>query len=52
MDKTLVIGYGNVDRQDDGAAWHILARLAKQLSELERPKRLPFRWPRARSPKS
>ncbi len=25
---SLIIGYGNVDRQDDGVAWHILHRLA------------------------
>ncbi|MCS7259906.1 MAG: hydrogenase maturation protease [Anaerolineae bacterium] len=29
--KTLVIGFGNPDRQDDGVAWHILERLAEQL---------------------
>ena len=29
--KTLVIGYGNVDRQDDGAGWHILKNLAVHL---------------------
>jgi len=28
MEKTLIIGYGNPDRQDDGAAWHILNELA------------------------
>jgi hydrogenase maturation protease len=28
---TLIIGYGNPDRQDDGVAWHILARLAGML---------------------
>lgn len=27
----LIIGYGNVDRQDDGAAWHVLYRLAERL---------------------
>jgi hydrogenase maturation protease len=26
--NTLVIGYGNADRQDDGAGWHILKNLA------------------------
>ena len=26
--KTLVIAYGNRDRQDDGAGWHILALVA------------------------
>ncbi len=29
--KTLLIGFGNLDRQDDGVAWHILARIAQQL---------------------
>jgi len=27
----LIAGYGNVDREDDGAAWHVLARLARRL---------------------
>lgn len=27
--KTLIIGYGNPDREDDGVAWHILKGLAK-----------------------
>ena len=31
MQKLLFIGYGNVDRQDDGVAWHVLANLAKKL---------------------
>ncbi len=30
MQKNLVLGYGNADRQDDGAAWHILVGLAKR----------------------
>lgn len=34
--KTLIIAYGNRDREDDGAGWHILDRLARQL-ELETP---------------
>ena len=29
--KTLVLGFGNVNRQDDGAAWHILSQLARRL---------------------
>ena len=29
---TLIIGYGNPDRQDDGVAWHILTRLAEELN--------------------
>ena len=28
LPATLIIGYGNPDRQDDGIAWHILAQLA------------------------
>ncbi len=24
-EKTLIIGYGNLDRQDDGVAWHVIA---------------------------
>lgn len=31
MTQTLIIGYGNPDREDDGVAWHILARLAQRL---------------------
>jgi hydrogenase maturation protease len=29
--KTLIIGFGNPDRQDDGVAWHVLRRLAERL---------------------
>jgi hydrogenase maturation protease len=29
--KALILGYGNVDRQDDGAAWHVLAGLCRKL---------------------
>ena len=31
MVRTIIIGYGNPDRQDDGAAWHVLSRLAGKL---------------------
>lgn len=31
MQKTLIIGYGNADREDDGAAWHVLAGIAQRL---------------------
>lgn len=31
MESTLIIGYGNADRQDDGVAWHILRGLAHRL---------------------
>jgi len=31
LTNSLVIGFGNLDRQDDGVAWHILASLAKRL---------------------
>jgi hydrogenase maturation protease len=33
--RTLIVGYGNVDRQDDGIAWHVLAALRRQLGEPE-----------------
>jgi hydrogenase maturation protease len=33
LERTLVIGYGNPDRQDDGVAWHILAALAQRLGQ-------------------
>lgn len=39
MRKTLIIGYGNPDRQDDGIAWHILAAVARYF---EYP--LPSSW--------
>ena len=28
MQKILVIGYGNVDREDDGVGWHVLEKLS------------------------
>jgi hydrogenase maturation protease len=31
MLRTLILGYGNFDRQDDGVAWHILAGLNQRL---------------------
>jgi len=31
MNKTLIIGYGNPDRQDDGVAWHILQALTSNM---------------------
>ena len=31
MNQTLVLGYGNPDRQDDGVAWHVLHALAIRL---------------------
>ncbi len=34
MSKTLVLGYGNPDRQDDGVAWHVLDGLAQALGML------------------
>ena len=30
--KTLIIGYGNADRQDDGVGWHILKALAERVN--------------------
>lgn len=29
--RTLIIGYGNADRQDDGVAWHVLSGIARKL---------------------
>ncbi len=29
--RTLILGYGNADRQDDGVAWHIFAGIARRL---------------------
>lgn len=34
---TLIIGYGNVDRQDDGLAWHVLADLWARLGRQPQP---------------
>ena len=31
LNRTLIIGYGNADRQDDGAAWYVLAGIAHRL---------------------
>lgn len=31
MKKTLILGWGNPDREDDGAAWYVLAELARRL---------------------
>src|SRR5512144_1949458 len=31
MKRTLILGYGNFDRQDDGVAWHVLAAVAERL---------------------
>lgn len=30
---TLIIGFGNADRQDDGAGWHVLRNLAARLDQ-------------------
>ena len=30
MKKTLILGFGNLDRQDDGVAWHILDRISRR----------------------
>jgi hydrogenase maturation protease len=31
--NTLIIGYGNADRQDDGVGWHVIKRLAEHLGK-------------------
>jgi hydrogenase maturation protease len=33
MQRTLIIGYGNVDRGDDGAAFHVVNRLREHLGQ-------------------
>lgn len=33
MTKTLLYGYGNIDRQDDGVAWHILRGVAEKYNQ-------------------
>jgi len=32
LNQTLVIGFGNPDRQDDGVAWHVLHALAIRMN--------------------
>jgi hydrogenase maturation protease len=32
--KTLLIGYGNTDREDDGVAWHILCDLSRHFNSV------------------
>ncbi len=34
MTSTLIIGYGNPDREDDGIAWHVLAEIAQRLDRM------------------
>jgi hydrogenase maturation protease len=37
MQRTLVIGYGNLDRGDDGAAFHVINRLRERLGQRPLP---------------
>ena len=32
MDRKLVLGYGNIDRQDDGVAWYVMSWAAARLN--------------------
>jgi hydrogenase maturation protease len=32
MKTTLILGYGNLDRQDDGVAWHVLEKIARKIN--------------------
>ena len=32
MKKKLILGFGNLDREDDGVAWHVLNRLSSQFN--------------------
>ncbi len=34
MSKSLIVGYGNPDRQDDGVAWHILQILGRRFGRI------------------
>ena len=34
MNKDIIIGYGNPDRQDDGVAWHILKQINQRLGRI------------------
>lgn len=38
--RTLIIGYGNFDRQDDGLAWHVLKEVRKLL-DMDAPESVP-----------
>jgi hydrogenase maturation protease len=42
--KTILIGYGNPDRQDDGVAWHVLCAVAERLG-LAAPSSLDDEFP-------
>ncbi len=44
MKKSLIVGYGNPDREDDGVAWHILRALTIQLG-LPSPKSYDDEFP-------
>jgi hydrogenase maturation protease len=44
MQTTLILGYGNADRQDDGAAWHVLCAVAQRLG-YPAPADLEAEWP-------
>jgi len=35
MKKTLILGYGNPDRQDDGVAWTIIKEVAERLAIIQ-----------------
>jgi hydrogenase maturation protease len=37
MSQTLIIGYGNLDRGDDGAAFHVVNRLRERLGQRPLP---------------
>jgi hydrogenase maturation protease len=32
-EKTIILGFGNPDRSDDGVAWHVLAGIAKRFGK-------------------
>lgn len=44
MKHSLIIGYGNPNRQDDGIAWHVLRQVA-QILKLEAPMNIEESFP-------
>jgi hydrogenase maturation protease len=37
LNKTLLLGYGNPDREDDGVGWHVLSRVYRALGRSPLP---------------
>lgn len=50
LPSTLIIGYGNPDRQDDGIAWHILGLLAAHFKIERSNQDFDDFWPAGNNP--